>query len=255
MNGEVYLTSGLAPTLTRGKGEGTKIAIPVLTPDRLEKRQHGRRFKDNQEPMFTLTSQDIHGVVVAGTLPTSFVQTGRVYDLSGISPTLTTMQGSDKVPKILYREEAPHLKIRKATKLGYAKATIEDSVNLAYTESTKRRGRVGKGISNTLTTSDNMGVIVAALEYRMDKWYEVTGLVLDGKLYRLIIRRLTPRECFRLQGFPDWAYERAETVSSKSQLYKQAGNSVTVTVIEAIAREFRKIEEEEEHEFITHEEY
>lgn len=255
MNGEVYLTSGLAPTLTRGKGEGTKIAIPVLTPDRLEKRQHGRRFKDNQEPMFTLTSQDRHGVVVAGTLPTSFLQTGRVYDLSGISPTLTTMQGGDKVPKILYREEAPHLKIREATKLGYAKATIEDSVNLAYLESTKRRGRVGKGISNTLTTSDNMGVVVAALEYRKDKWYEVTGLVLDGKLYRLIIRRLTPRECFRLQGFPDWAYERAETVSSKSQLYKQAGNSVTVTVIEAIAREFRKIEEEEEHEIITHEEY
>lgn len=59
------------------------------------------------------------------------------------------------------------------------------------------------------------------------------------------IRRLTPRECFRLQGFPDWAYDRAENVSSKSQLYKQAGNSVTVTVIEAIAREFRKIEEEE----------
>ena len=84
MTGEVYLTSGLAPPLTRGKGEGTKIAIPVLTPDRLEKRQHGRRFKDNQEPMFTLTSQDIHGVVVAGNLPTSFDQTGRVFDISGL---------------------------------------------------------------------------------------------------------------------------------------------------------------------------
>ncbi|VTT04437.1 DNA (cytosine-5-)-methyltransferase [Streptococcus dysgalactiae subsp. equisimilis] len=47
MNGEVYLSRGIAPTLTRGKGEGTKIAIPVLTPDRLEKRQHGRRFKGN----------------------------------------------------------------------------------------------------------------------------------------------------------------------------------------------------------------
>ena len=251
MNGEVYLSRGIAPTLTRGKGEGTKIAIPVLTPDRLEKRQHGRRFKGNDDPMFTLTSQDRHGVVVAGTLPTTFVQTGRVYDLSGLSPTLTTMQGGDKVPKILCREEAPHLKIREATKLGYAKAIVGDSVNLAYPESTKRRGRVGKGISNTLTTSDNMGVVVAALEYRKDKWYEVTGIILEGKLYRLRIRRLTPRECFRLQGFPDWAYDRAEKVSSKSQLYKQAGNSVTVTVIEAIAREFRKIEEEEKHEIIT----
>ncbi|MEG3335769.1 DNA (cytosine-5-)-methyltransferase [Streptococcus suis] len=252
LNGEVYLTSGLAPTLTRGKGEGAKIAIPVLTPDRLEKRQHGRRFKDNQDPMFTLTSQDRHGVVVAGNLPTSFDQTGRVFDISGLSPTLTTMQGGDKVPKILLREELPFLKIKEeATKTGYAKATLGDSVNLAYPDSTKRRGRVGKGISNTLTTSDNMGVVVAALEYRQDKWYEVTGIVLEGKLYRLRIRRLTPRECFRLQGFPDWAYERAESVSSKSQLYKQAGNSVTVTVIEAIAREFRRIEEEEKHEPTT----
>lgn len=251
LNGEVYLTSGLAPTLTRGKGEGAKIAIPVLTPDRLEKRQHGRRFKDNQDPMFTLTSQDRHGVVVAGNLPTSFDQTGRVFDISGLSPTLTTMQGGDKVPKILLREELPFLKIKEATKTGYAKATLGDSVNLAYPDSTKRRGRVGKGISNTLTTSDNMGVVVAALEYRQDKWYEVTGIVLEGKLYRLRIRRLTPRECFRLQGFPDWAYERAESVSSKSQLYKQAGNSVTVTVIEAIAREFRRTEEEEKHEPTT----
>ncbi|HEL2094992.1 TPA: DNA (cytosine-5-)-methyltransferase [Streptococcus suis] len=248
LNGEVYLTSGLAPTLTRGKGEGAKIAIPVLTPDRLEKRQHGRRFKDNQDPMFTLTSQDRHGVVVAGNLPTSFDQT---VDISGLSPTLTTMQGGDKVPKILLREELPFLKIKEATKTGYAKATLGDSVNLAYPDSTKRRGRVGKGISNTLTTSDNMGVVVAALEYRQDKWYEVTGIVLEGKLYRLRIRRLTPRECFRLQGFPDWAYERAESVSSKSQLYKQAGNSVTVTVIEAIAREFRRTEEEEKHESTT----
>lgn len=154
LNGEVYLTSGLAPTLTRGKGEGAKIAIPVLTLDRLEKRQHGRRFKDNQDPMFTLTSQDRHGVVVAGNLPTSFDQTGRVFDISGLSPTLTTMQGGDKVPKILLREELPFLKIKEATKTGYAKATLGDSVNLAYPDSTKRRGRVGKGISNTLMTSD-----------------------------------------------------------------------------------------------------
>ena len=67
-------------------------------------------------------------------------------------------------------------------------------------------------------------------------WYEVTGIVLDGKLYRLRIRRLTPRECWRLQGFPDWAFERAQAVNSNSQLYKQAGNSVTVNVIEAIAK-------------------
>ena len=50
------------------------------------------------------------------------------------------------------------------------------------------------------------------------------------------VRKLTPRECWRLQGFPDWAFDKAQEVNSNSQLYKQAGNSVTVNVIEEIAR-------------------
>ena len=59
--------------------------------------------------------------------------------------------------------------------------------------------------------------------------------VTDG--YR--IRKLTPRECWRLQGFPDWAFDKAQKVNSNSQLYKQAGNSVTVSVIAAIAKELK----------------
>lgn len=54
----------------------------------------------------------------------------------------------------------------------------------------------------------------------------------------LRIRKLTPRECWRLQGFPDWAFDKAQEVNSNSQLYKQAGNSVTVPVIYEIARRF-----------------
>jgi len=51
------------------------------------------------------------------------------------------------------------------------------------------------------------------------------------------IRRLTPLECFRLQGFPDWAFDRAKEAGvSDSQLYKQAGNSVTVNVVYEIAK-------------------
>ena len=72
MSGKVYYLEGLGPTLVRGKGEGFKIAIPCMTPDRLDKRQNGRRFKENQEPMFTLNTQDHHGIVVVGDLPTSF---------------------------------------------------------------------------------------------------------------------------------------------------------------------------------------
>ncbi|MFA9494273.1 DNA (cytosine-5-)-methyltransferase, partial [Streptococcus sp. E17BB] len=184
MNGEVYLSRGLAPTLTRGKGEGTKIAIPVLTPDRPEKRQNGRRFKENGEPMFTLTAQDHHGVVVAGQLEGAFEMSNRVYDPVGLAPTLRTMQGGGNEPKIIQRPR------------GENKGGFHD-------------------IAPTVTSSS----------------YHENNHLSDG--FR--IRKLTPRECWRLQGFPDEAFDKAQAVNSNSQLYKQAGNSVTVNVIYAIA--------------------
>lgn len=55
----------------------------------------------------------------------------------------------------------------------------------------------------------------------------------------IAIRRLTPKECFRLQGWTDDYFEKAAFVNSDSQLYKQAGNGVTVNVIEAIAERMR----------------
>ncbi|WP_421663608.1 DNA cytosine methyltransferase [Lysinibacillus telephonicus] len=103
--------------------------------------------------------------------------------------------------------------IKEATNQGFDVATKGDSINLAVPGSKTRRGRVGKGVANTLDTSCNQGV-------------------LEG--YR--IRKLTPRECWRLQGFPDWAFDKAKEVNSDSQLYKQAGNSVTVNVIYEIAK-------------------
>lgn len=69
----VYDITGIAPTLVGNAGGlGAKTglyAIPVLTPDRLIKRQNGRRFKENGEPMFTLTSQDRHGVMIPEFIP------------------------------------------------------------------------------------------------------------------------------------------------------------------------------------------
>ena len=107
---------------------------PVLTPERMEKRQNGRRMKEDGEPMFTLTSQDRHGVYIC--------------------------EKSDAL-------ECP----------GQMRMLM-------------KRGR---------------------------------------------IRRLTPRECFRLQGFPDELYEKAAAVNSDAQLYKQSGNAVTATVAYAVA--------------------
>ena len=142
-----------------------------------------------------------------GTIQPNFNQSGVVYDTDGIAPTLRAYQGENLEPKI---------RVKEATKQGYAEAEIGDSVNLSHPNSKTRRGRVGKQIANTLLTGESQGVVEP--DFR--------------------IRKLTPKECWRLQGFPDWAFDKAQEVNSNSQLYKQAGNSVTVNVIEAIAREF-----------------
>nr|DAX35421.1 MAG TPA: Cytosine specific methyltransferase [Caudoviricetes sp.] len=55
------------------------------------------------------------------------------------------------------------------------------------------------------------------------------------------IRRLTPRECFKLQGFTDEQFDRAAAVNSETQLYKQAGNAVTVNVVEEIGRHIKEV--------------
>lgn len=140
-------------------GQDSGIAIPVLTPDRAEKRQNGRRFKDDGEPMFTLTGQDRHGIAI---------------------------------------------EVKEAT-------------------------------ANTLDTSCNQGIFVQVSDELIvyAVWYE--------KLQCYIaIRKLTPKECFRLQGWTDDYFEKAAFVNSDSQLYKQAGNGVTVNVICEIAKKLKR---------------
>ena len=140
-------------------GQDSGIAIPVLTPERAEKRQNGRRFKDDGEPMFTLTGQDRHGIAI---------------------------------------------EVKEAT-------------------------------ANTLDTSCNQGIFVQVSDELIvyAVWYE--------KLQCYIaIRKLTPKECFRLQGWADDYFEKAAFVNSDSQLYKQAGNGVTVNVICEIAKKLKR---------------
>lgn len=139
-------------------GQDSGIAIPVLTPDRAEKRQNGRRFKDDGEPMFTLTGQDRHGIAI---------------------------------------------EVKEAT-------------------------------AKTLDTSCNQGIFVQVSE-------ELTVYAVWYEKYQcyIAIRKLTPKECFRLQGWSDDYFEKAQLVNSDSQLYKQAGNGVTVSVIKAIAEKLK----------------
>lgn len=134
------------------------MVAPVLTPEREEKRQNGRRMKEPGEPMFTLTAQDRHGVAISG---------------------LYTNCRDD-----------------------FYRGPLE-------------------GLSWTLKGSKH------------------DAAVTDG----VRIRKLTPRECWRLQGFPDDYFDRAVAAGvSDSQLYKQAGNAVTVNVAEAIGKKLKELE-------------
>lgn len=161
-----------------GNQDMTAVCVPVLTPERPNKRQNGRRFKENGDPSFTLTAQDRHGVAI------------------GIDP-------SDNFPS--------------------------DSI---ATE--ERIGSANHGFSAVLVDGDpkthegiyvdlgNDCVVYAVWNDRYDSY--------------IAIRRLTPRECFRLQGFNDDYYDKAEFVNSDTQLYKQAGNAVTTTVVYEVAK-------------------
>lgn len=144
---------------------------------------------------------------------------GEVYESTGLAPTLTTNKGEGV--KIIqrahgYNQGGEHDIAPTLTSHSYQENNLVKVVDF-YNKITK--DEVG-----TLTSSGGGSTVRAGS-------FGVT----DG--YR--IRKLTPRECWRLQGFPDWAFDKAQKVNSNSQLYKQAGNSVTVSVIAAIAKEFK----------------
>lgn len=188
------------------KEEVSGVCVPVLTPDRAEKRQNGRRFKDDGEPMFTLTGQDRHGIGI---------------EIAGILRNVRTEYGK---------------KIRK----DYEAGKIDISRH-KFLESEIRED----GIVNTLSTVQKDNSLAVKVREGKEKdglfvkisdvltvyavWYE------KYQCY-IAIRKLTPRECFRLQGWSEEYFDRAELVSSDSQLYKQAGNGVTVPVIYEIAK-------------------
>ena len=216
-------------------------------------------------------------------------QAGSIYDPNYISPTLTTMfPGADKQPFVLVNE---------GTKKGTSEAREGDSINLSYPNNIKKRGRVGKEVSQTILTSPNMAVVERAnkpiclnankkVSYQ-DRIYDEEGIATtvtasefrpriaerkmfnpynekqikdiaptqttncgcstssaavliseDGKNY-LKIRKLTPLECWRLMGFDDEDFYKAKNAGiSDTQLYRQAGNSIVVKVLEAL---FKKL--------------
>lgn len=149
-------------------------------------------------------------VRVAGNLNHyNYDKMNRVYDTDGSAPTVDTMSGGSREPKIVSTGGVP---IKTANKKGYDIAHNGDGIDLVYPHSNTRRGRVGHGVAKTLPTTGS-----------------------QGTLENFRIRKLTPKECWRLMGFDDDDFERAQASgASNSQLYKQAGNSIVVDVLEAI---------------------
>lgn len=222
----IYDANGLAATVATSDfynplyliKENKTFAFPQPVP-------LGKKLKDVLEKevneKYYVSDKQLHGMAV--TNYASYKLSKLLKDDNEIADTLKArfegcpqMISNNVVDKSIienfYRNH--YLPIRTANKIGYDLAKDGDGIDLSYPKSTTRRGRVGHEVSKTLPTSDSQGV-------------------LDG--FR--IRKLTPKECWRLMGFDDSDYDKASKVCSETQLYKQAGNSIVVNVLQAILKE------------------
>lgn len=227
--------------------DNEKSTVPVLTPDRLNKRQNGRRFKGDGEPMFTLTSQDRHGIAIREATKQGYAVAERGDSVNVSYPTSKTRRGrvGKQVAQTLQAGEVNqgvvvnnkicrrcNNKLKPSDIDGYEYVCFECDENFyefetkdelkAIIGSTQKNAYVGNGsTSPSLTSAMGQG----------------GGHVPMPVYSNLRIRKLTPLECWRLQGFTDEQFYKAKNDGvSNSQLYKQAGNSVSVPVVDAIVK-------------------
>lgn len=281
-DGQVHDISGVSKCHSAGHNNSPKVAIPVLTPDRAEKRQNGKRFKENGDPMFTLTAQDKHGVAIdpiggcyKGVSP-AFNR--GIYD--GECRTIKADSSNCVALGILRNVRTEYGKeIRKEYESGNINISRHDFLaseikedNCTNTISTVQKdnlfaigiidqqGRLNKKVSlknevPTLrsethgnlpqvcvdvggnTEKENEGIYV-----EMPEGFSVYAVWYEKEQCYITIRKLTPKECFRLQGWTDDYFEKAAFVNSDSQLYKQAGNGVTVDVVYVIGKKIKEYE-------------
>lgn len=213
--GRVYDVSGCSPTLNTCSGGGHEPK--VITG--IDKSYNNPKFIETANCITSREDRDIsnrksEGVAVLkiGNInPSGNGMNGSVYSEEGLSPTLTTNKG-----------EGNKVAIKQATKQGYIECEVGGVADLSYPDSKTRRGRVqdNGNISPTITATE-------------------TGICRIESPIR--IRKLTPKECFRLMGFSDENFDAAQKVGiSNSQLYKQAGNSIVVDVLYYIYVELYK---------------
>ena len=206
----------------------------------------------------------------------------RIYSSKGLSCTLTSGSGGFGGHSGLYLIENTEnfgLPIKSKTKDGYQIAYPGDSIDTAFSGQNSRRGRVGSQVAHTLTTSatqayyfidlnpnpklteiarcitvrhdsgisnrktEHSGVFVENSDVLDDnEKFAVAFIEPNGEVHIGRIRKLTPRECWRLQGFTDDQFDKAKATGlSDSRLYKMAGNAVTVNVISEIGKIIKKV--------------
>ena len=136
----------------------------------------------------------------------------RVYSPNGLSPTLTTMEGGNRQPKVQVQTNIKNIMLNK-----------DKTYFWNYQESNEFQKEPLENMARTLKASKHDA----------------------GVIQNLKIRKLTPKECWRLMGFRDKLFNKAQQVNSNAQLYKQAGNSIIVTVLMAIFGELLDIKWEE----------
>lgn len=212
----VHTPNGICRTLigcSQGSGSGNepKIALPVLTPDRIEKRQNGRRFKENGEPSFTLTSQDKHGVAI------------------GVLRGVRSEYGKE----IRKDYEDGKLNISRHEFREYEVRTdnISNTVDTVQKDNLLAMPVLQKSCNNE---DHNTQEVPKGLVVQLNETTQVYAVWYEKYNCYIAIRKLTPKECFRLQGWTDDYFEKASFINSDSQLYKQAGNGVTVNVVAEI---------------------
>jgi DNA (cytosine-5)-methyltransferase 1 len=212
------------------KEEHLTLKLKDVLENEVDKKYFLSDKQINQLLINGINSTDSDLKCIGNTQPSGNGMNGNVYDYEGIAPTLSTNNGEG-------------IKIKTNTKKGYETATENDSINFSVPSSKTRRGRVGKEVAQTLDTSCNQGVITEPINatyrhaFKGFKGYNDLSPTIkssEGSGNQILlnnIRRLTPRECFRLQDFPD-SFDFS--VVSDTQAYKQAGNSITVRVLELI---------------------
>ena len=132
------------------------------------------------------------------------------------------------ISNLRFNNGYPVVDVREATKKGYTEATIGDTINVAHYNSKTRRGRVGHSVAQTLTTTCYQHV-----------------LELDGS-----VRRLTPKECWRLQLLDDKYFDLVNEIAKipETKLYERAGRTIPITIVKEIYKNlFRSILDEKNH--------